>query len=164
MLNINIQDAMNKQIQMELTSAYAYLALSAYFEEQNFGGFAKWMRIQANEELEHAMKFFDYIHDRGGRVSLYTIEQPTVTISSPLQGFEKALSHERKVSASINAIYAQAVKEGDFASQSFLNWFVDEQVEEEKNAEQAVAWLQMAGDNPAALLTLDHQMGQREAE
>jgi ferritin len=162
MLNSAIEQAMNNQIQMELKSAYAYLAMASCFEERNLEGFAKWMRLQANEELEHAMKFFDYIHDRGGRVQLQTIESPGELNPSPLGAFELALHHEQRVSASINKIYELAVAESDFASQSFLNWFVDEQVEEEKNAETAVAKLKMAGDDPAALLMLDHEFGKRE--
>lgn len=162
MLNAAIEQAMNNQIQLELKSAYAYLAMSSCFEERNLEGFARWMRRQAEEELEHAMKFFDYLHDRGGRVKLQTIEQPGGPIVSPLAAFETALHHEQRVTGSINSIYALAVQENDFASQSFLNWFVDEQVEEEKNAEYAIEQLKMAGDNQAALLMLDREFGKRE--
>ena len=162
MQNSSVQDAMNEQIKLELTSAYAYLAMSACFEEQNLPGFAKWMRLQAQEELEHAMKFFDFIHNRGGHVALQAIDQPRAQYESALAAFETAFHHEQRVSEAINTIYALAVRENDFASQSFLNWFVDEQVEEEKNAASAIEQLRMAGDNPAALLMLDREFGQRE--
>ena len=162
MQNSSVQDAMNEQIKLELTSAYAYLAMSACFEEQNLPGFAKWMRLQAEEELEHAMKFFDFIHNRGGHVALQAIDQPRAQYESALAAFETAFHHEQRVSEAINTIYALAVCENDFASQSFLNWFVDEQVEEEKNAASAIEQLRMAGDNPAALLMLDREFGQRE--
>lgn len=162
MQNSSVQDAMNEQIKLELTSAYAYLAMSACFEEQNLPGFAKWMRLQAEEELEHAMKFFDFIHNRGGHVALQAIDQPRAQYESALAAFETAFHHEQRVSEAINTIYALAVRENDFASQSFLNWFVDEQVEEEKNAASAIEQLRMAGDNPAALLMLDREFGQRE--
>lgn len=162
MPNSSVQDAMNEQIKMELTSAYAYLAMSACFEEQNLSGFARWMRLQAEEELEHAMKFFGFIHDRGGRVALQALDQPKAQYESALAAFETALHHEQRVSAAINAIYTLAVRENDFASQSFLDWFVDEQVEEEKNAAFAIEQLRMAGDNPAALLMLDREFGKRE--
>lgn len=162
MQNSSVQEAMNDQIKLELTSAYAYLAMSACFEEQGWTGFAKWMRLQAEEELEHAMKFFDFIHDRGGRVALQGIDQPQAQYESALAAFETAFHHEQRVSEAINAIYALAVRENDFASQSFLNWFVDEQVEEEKNAASAIEQLRRAGDNPAALLMLDREFGRRE--
>ena len=162
MKNSTVQEAMNDQIKLELTSAYAYLAMSACFDEQGLTGFAKWMRLQAEEELEHAMKFFDFIHDRGGRVALQAIDQPQAQYESALAAFESAFHHEQRVSEAINGIYSLAVRENDFASQSFLNWFVDEQVEEEKNAASAIEQLRMAGDNPAALLMLDREFGRRD--
>jgi ferritin len=156
-----VSKAMNDQIQAELYSAYLYLAMSAHFEAENMPGFAHWMQLQANEEMEHAMKFYGFIQDRGGRVVLQAIQQPQTTFDSPLSIFEQAYAHEQKVTALINSIYDVARQENDYASQTFLNWFVDEQVEEEKNASQIVDTLRMVGDSPAALFMLDRQLGAR---
>lgn len=164
MLSPSIQDLMNSQIQHELYSAYLYLAMSTYLEAQNLPGAAKWMRSQSGEEVEHAMKFVDHIHDRGGRVMLQAIDQPPSEFGSLLDAFQAALAHEQKVTGLIHGIYAQAVQENDFASQSFLRWFVDEQVEEERSAGDVVAKLERIGDNPAALFVLDTQLGRRAEE
>ncbi|MGW8249782.1 MAG: ferritin [Anaerolineales bacterium] len=161
MLNKKVQDAINEQIKNELYSAYIYLAMSAYFEEQNLLGMAKWMRLQSNEEVEHAMKFFDYIFDRGGRVALEAIEQPPFEWTAPLAAFEQAYAHEQKVTGMINGIYDTAVKENDYPTQVMLHWFIDEQVEEEKNASDIVEQLKRIGENASALLMLDRQLGQR---
>lgn len=164
MLNKNVQDAINEQIKNELFSAYIYLAMSAYFEDQNLSGMARWMRMQSNEEMEHAMKFFDYIYDRGGRVTLKAIDQPPFEWKSPLAAFEQAYEHEQKVSGMINAIYELAIKENDYPTQVMLHWFIDEQVEEEKNASGIVEQLKLVGDHTGPLLMLDHQLGQRVEE
>lgn len=164
MLNKNVQDAINEQIKNELFSAYIYLAMSAYFEDQNLSGMASWMRMQSNEEMEHAMKFFDYIYDRGGRVTLKAIDQPPFEWKSPLAAFEQAYEHEQKVSGMINAIYELAIKENDYPTQVMLHWFIDEQVEEEKNASGIVEQLKLVGDHTGPLLMLDHQLGQRVEE
>jgi len=161
MLKKSLQDAMNSQIKHELYSAYFYLSMSAYFEANNLPGSARWMRLQAQEEQGHAMKFFDYIHDRGGQVVLQAIDQPPSDFKSPLDVFERTLAHEQKVTGLINSLYELAVNEKDFASQSFLQWFVDEQVEEEKNATQIVEMLRMIGDHKGNLLMLDHRLGER---
>lgn len=161
MLKKSLQDAMNSQIKHELYSAYFYLSMSAYFEANNLPGSARWMRLQAQEEQGHAMKFFDYIHDRGGQVVLQAIDQPPSDFKSPLDVFERTLAHEQKVTGLINSLYELAVKENDYASQSFLQWFVDEQVEEEKNATQIVEMLRMVGDHKGNLLMLDHRLGER---
>lgn len=161
MLKKSLLDAMNSQIKHELYSAYFYLSMSAYFEASNLPGSARWMRLQAQEEQGHAMKFFDYIHDRGGQVVLQAIDQPPSDFKSPLDVFERTLAHEQKVTGLINSLYELAVKENDYASQSFLQWFVDEQVEEEKNATQIVEMLRMVGDHKGNLLMLDHRLGER---
>jgi ferritin len=163
MLSPTLQAAMNDQITNEMFASNQYLAMSAYFEDLSLPGFAQWMRMQAEEEREHAMKFYDFIHDRTGQVRLQGIDPPLVEFASPLDVFEKALEHEQRVSRQINAIYALAVRENDFASQAFLNWFVTEQVEEEKNAHQLVDTLRMVGDRGDALVMLDRELGARRA-
>lgn len=164
MLNEKIQAAMNEQINAELHSAYVYLAMAAYFEAENFAGMAKWMRMQADEELAHAMKFFDFINERGGRVLLNPIDGVPSEWDSPLAVFENAYQHERKVTALIHGLVDLALEERDHASNSFLQWFVDEQVEEEASADAIVQKLRLAGDSPQALLFLDAQIGQRQPE
>src|SRR5215204_2439320 len=164
MLGKTIQDAINEQIKNELYSAYQYLAMAAYCESVNLSGFAHWMRTQSQEETEHAMKFYDFILDRNGRVVLQAIEQPVVEFGSPLEVFERALEHEREVTAMINNLYGLAVRENDYASHTFLQWFVTEQVEEEKNAGDVVETLRMIGDKSEALFLLDRELGQRRAE
>jgi len=164
MLAKSVQDKMNDQIKHELYSAYFYLSMAAYLESSSLPGAARWMRVQAQEELGHAMKFFEHIHDRGGRVTLQAIDQPPTQFNGLLDVFEKVLEHERKVTGLINDLYALAVQEKDYASQTFLQWFVDEQVEEEKNAELIVQQLKMIGDHRSALFMLDRHLGERGAE
>lgn len=161
MLNPAVEQALNNQIQKEFHSAYIYLSMSAYFEAENLPGAAHWMRHQAEEEQEHAMKIFDFIHDRGGRVTLQAIDAPPATFASPLAVFEAAYAHEQKVTKSIHDLYALAVKEGDYPTHVMLQWFIDEQVEEEKNASAIVAQLHMVGDSPAALFMIDRQLAAR---
>jgi ferritin len=163
MLSKTIQDAMNEQIKNELYSAYLYLSMSAYCEAANLSGFAHWMRLQAQEEEIHAMKFFDFIHERGGRVVLQAIDQPPAEFQSPLDVFKETLEHEQKVTALINNLYTLAVQEKDYASQAFLQWFVTEQVEEEASASQVLETLKMIGDQSHALLMLDRELGGRGA-
>lgn len=160
-LSDKVLAAMNKQINAEIHSAYIYLSMAAYFEAEGFSGMAHWMRHQSEEEVEHAMKFFDYIHERRGRVILEPIAAVPTEWESPLAVFEAALAHEEKVSAMIFDIVNLAVADKDHASVSFLNWFVDEQVEEEASADAIVTKLKIAGNTPQALLFLDAQLGQR---
>src|ERR687895_2828991 len=159
-----IQDAMNEQMKNEFYAAYQYLSMAAYCESENLPGFAHRMTAQAREETEHAMKFYDFILDRNGRVVLQEIEGPVVEFGSPLEVFEQALEHEQKVTAMINDLYGLAVTENDYASQTFLQWFVTEQVEEEKNAGDVVETLKMVGDKSEALFLLDRELGQRRVE
>jgi ferritin len=163
-LTSDIQEALNNQINMEFASAYTYLSIAAYFEGRSLNGFGHWMRLQYEEENAHAMKFYNFVQDRGGRVVLEAIGQPTADFASPLDAFEQSLAHERKVTASINEIYGLALQKKDYATVAFLKWFVDEQVEEEKNASEMVDRLKLAGDNPNALLLLDSQAGARSPE
>ncbi len=160
-LNAVLVNRINAQIKHELYSAYLYLSMSAYCETLNLGGFANWMRKQSAEEVEHAMKFFAYVNDRGGRVVLHAIEQPPVDFGTPLEVFQAVLEHEQKVTALIHELYALAVAEKDYAAQVMLHWFIDEQVEEEKNATDIVAQLEMIGGHANGLLMLDHQLGAR---
>ncbi|MDX6381136.1 MAG: ferritin [Rubrobacteraceae bacterium] len=161
MLGKAVQDAMNEQIKNELYSAYQYLSMAAYCESVNLPGFAQWMRAQSREETGHAMKFYDFILDRNSRVVLQAIEGPVVEFGSPLEVFEQALQHEQEVTAMINDLYGLAVRENDYASQTFLQWFVTEQVEEEKNAGDVVETLRMIGDKSESLFLLDRELGRR---
>ena len=164
MLNKAMQDAINEQIKNELYSSYLYLAMAAHFESTNLPGFAHWMKIQATEEVKHAMKFFEYVYERGGKVTLKAIDQPPSDFKSPLEIFKAASKHEQKVTAMIHKLYEIALKENDYPSQVMLQWFIREQVEEEKNAEGIVEQLKMAGDSSAALLMADRQFAMRKAD
>ena len=159
-----VQDAINEQIKNELYSGYIYLAMAAHFESESLTGFASWMRLQAREEVTHGMKLFDYLTDRGGKVVLQAIQAPPTELGSPLSIFQTAYQHEQKVTAMIHGLYALAVAENDYATQVMLNWFVNEQVEEEKNAAEIVAKLEMIGEGRPSLLMLDHRLGKRGAE
>src|SRR5918999_4135649 len=156
-----IQDAMNEQMKNEFYAAYQYLSMAAYCESENLPGFAHWMRAQAREETAHAMKFYDFVLDRNGRVVLQGIDGPVVEFGSPLEVFEQALEHEKKVTAMIHDLYGLAVRGNDYASQTFLQWFVTEQVEEEKNAGDVVETLKMVGDKSEALFLLDRELSRR---
>ena len=164
MLSQAVQDAINDQIHHEFHSAYVYLSMSAYLESANFTGFAKWMRIQAKEEVMHAMKLFDFVNDRNGRVVLKTLEQPQTEWKSVLDVFDHALKHEQKVTSMIHQLYALATKENDYATQVALTWFINEQVEEEATATSVVDRLKIANNDGAALLILDNQLGSRQDE
>jgi ferritin len=156
-----IKEAMAEQIKHELYSSYLYLSMAGSFEVANLTGFAHWMRQQSREELEHAMRFFDYLLDRGERVALRAIEAPPYAVRSPLDIFEQALEHEKEITSHINALYELAVRENDLPAQVMLNWFVSEQVEEEKSATEIAERLRMAGEDSAALILLDSELGSR---
>ena len=164
MLSKAVQDAINDQINKELYSSYLYLAMSAHFESVNLPGLAKWTRVQAQEELGHAMKFYDYIIDRSGRVNFQTVEKPTSEWKTSFEVFSQVYEHEQKVTASIYKVYEVALKENDYATQGMLQWFISEQVEEEKNASEIVAQLEMIEAHDTAILMLDHQLGKRGGE
>ena len=164
MLSQALEKAINDQIKNELYSAYLYLAMSAYLETIHLSGAARWMRQQSREEASHAMKLFDFVLGREGRVVLQAIEQPPAQFKSMLDVFQQALEHERQVTAMIHGLYDLATKERDYPTQVMLQWFIEEQVEEERSAGDVVEQLKMVGDQPAALLFLDKQLGAREAE
>lgn len=161
MLTEKMESALNVQHNAELYSGYLYLSMSAYFQSINLDGFANWMRVQAQEELVHAMKFYDFINGREGRVTLTGIEGPPTEWDSPLAVFEAAYAHEQKVSGLINDLVDLALEERDHATQIFLQWFVTEQVEEEDSANQVIQEIKLMGDASGGLFMLDRELGQR---
>ncbi len=162
MLSKTIQDAINTQIQKEFESAYLYLAMAAHYEAQSLPGFASWMRKQFEEEQGHAFRFYEYVNDQRGRVTLLPIAKPPAEFGQPVEVFQQVLEHEQKVTASIKAIYELALKEGDQATQVALQWFITEQVEEEKAAADLIDQLKMA-DQPFGILFMDkHVLGARK--
>lgn len=161
MISDRMQEAMNQQIVAETYSAYLYLSMAAYFESVNLEGFASWMKCQAQEELTHAMKFYHFIAERGGRIKLGAIDGPPTEWASPLAAFEDAYNHERKVTEMINNLVNIAIEEKDHASNAFLQWFVTEQVEEEASADGVVQQLKLAGDRGGGMFMLNKELGQR---
>lgn len=162
-LDPKIEAALNKQINQEMAAAYNYFAMASYFEHNNLKGFASWMLQQRTEELTHAMRIYDYMHDRGGKVEFAAVEKPVTHFDSVEAVFEKALEQERANTAVINETYGLAVELKDYATQSQMQWFVDEQVEEEATVGEALSMVQLAGENRSALLVLNEQFGTRGA-
>lgn len=162
MLSKNLQNAINNQIHSEIYSSYLYMAMAAYADSKNFKGIAKWFKVQANEEWMHAMKFYDFMVDRGATVIFKAIEQPPADFKSILHAFEATLEHEKKVTASINKLYELAMKENDYPTQVMLHWFIDEQVEEEANASEIIEKIKLIGEKSGSILWLDHELGKRE--
>ncbi|HSR31652.1 MAG TPA: ferritin [Anaerolineae bacterium] len=160
-LSRKMQDALNEQIKEEMASAYIYLSMAAYCESINLPGFAHWMQNQSQEELSHAMKLYEYIHDRGGRVVFQALEQPPAEFDGPIGVFEKTLAHEQYITGRIHNLYAMAAGENDYASLGILQWFVNEQVEEEKTAGDILNLLKMVGDKGQGLIILDRQLASR---
>jgi ferritin len=156
-----MQKAINEQINKEFYSSYLYLSMAAYFENKNLPGFAKWMQVQAGEEREHGMKFFEHLVDRGGKVELAPIAGPATEWKTNMEVFQQVQEHEAAVTASINALYELALKEKDYPAQVLLQWFITEQVEEEKNAADIVQTLEMIDAKGTAVLMLDHELGHR---
>ncbi|MGD9052416.1 MAG: ferritin [Desulfobacterales bacterium] len=161
MLTDKMQKALNGQMNAELYSSYLYLSMNAYFKSVNLDGFANWMYYQAQEELEHAMKFYDFICQRGGRVQLAQIEAPPSVWNSPLAVFEDTLAHEQKVTGLINDLVEIANEERDHASQIFLQWFVSEQVEEEDSVGGVLEQLKLMGEAKGGLFMMDREMAKR---
>ncbi len=154
----NIEDAFNLHLNAEFYSFYLYLSMANYFEAQNLGGMAHWMRVQSEEERSHAMKFVDFINDRSGRVMLQQIDQPRTDWNSALEAFEDAYSHEQLISGKIDELVELANQHHDHAAHQFLQWFVSEQVEEEATSLGIVEQLRRVGDNPVGLLMIDQQL------
>jgi ferritin len=164
MISKTMEQAINEQINKELYSSYLYLSMAAYFEGKNLPGFATWMHVQADEEREHGMKFFEYLVDRGANVELKPIAGPATVWKTSLDAFKQVQEHEAFVTASINALYEQALKEKDYPTQVLLQWFITEQVEEEKNAAEIVQQIELIDAKGTAVLMLDHQLGKRGKE
>lgn len=160
-MNKKIEAAFNEHLNAELYSSYLYLSMANYFIAKNLEGMAHWMRIQTEEERLHGLKFVDFINNRGGRVVLTQIATPTVEWDNPLAAFQEAYQHELLISGKINALVNLAVKEADHAANMFLQWFVNEQVEEEANALRIVERLKLIGDNGPGLIMVDDQLAQR---
>jgi len=162
MINGKIEKAINEQINAELYSSYLYLSMAAYFESINRNGFAHWMENQAQEEVKHAMKFYKYVYEKGGRVILKAIDSPQAEWNSLLHAFEDAYNHETKVTGLIHDLVNLARAEKDIATENFLMWYVEEQVEEEASVDEFVQKLKMVKDSPNGLFMLDREAGQRE--
>jgi len=158
-----VQAALNQQINRELASAYVYLAMSSWADEQNLNGAAKWLRIQWEEELVHATKLVDYIAERGGRIKLTAIEEPPDKYADLLDVFRNVLRHEEEVTSAINELYDLAAKEKDYATQTLLDWYVNEQVEEENAPMEIISMLELASDSPSGLLIVDRQLAERSS-
>ena len=164
MLSEKMQEAINGQLNAELYSSYLYLSMNAYFKSINLDGFANWMHYQAQEELTHAMKFYDFINQRGGRVNLLQIEAPPTQWNSPLAVFEATLEHEQKVTGLINELVELALTEHDHASNIFLQWFVSEQVEEEESVTGVLEQLKLMGEAKGGLFMIDRELAKRSPE
>lgn len=161
MLSKTIENGMNDQFNFEIYSANIYMSMASYFDAMNLTGFANWMKIQYQEEIFHAMKFYGHINERGSRVVMSGIDPPPTQWDSPLAAFENALHHERIVTGRINDLVSLSIKEKDHASTNFLQWYVAEQVEEESNVDGVIQKLKLAADAPGALFMLDVELGQR---
>jgi ferritin len=164
MLSERMLGALNEQINAELSSAYQYLAMAAFFESINLEGSAEWMKRQSREEVEHAMKIFEFIHDRDGRVSLGAVAQPQGHFDSPLAVWEAVLKQEEGVTARIHALYGMAVEEKDYATEVMLQWFVNEQVEEEKQVKIILTQVRMIGVSSSAIFFVDRHLGKDAAK
>ncbi len=161
MISKTMQDAINNQINAEMFSSNLYLSMSAFCDSANLKGMAHWLRVQAQEELGHALKFFDYMNTRDGRAMIQAVAQPAADFKSPREVFEQTLEHERKVTGLIHKLYEQAVAENDYATQLLLQWYINEQVEEEANATEIVEKFKMIGESSNAIFMLDHELGHR---
>ncbi len=161
MIGKKMEEALNEQVNAEFYSAYLYLSMEAYFESVNLPGSANWMRAQIQEELMHAMKIYDYLNERGGRVLLKSIAKPPTKWQSPSAAFEAAYKHEQKVTGLINDLVNLAIEEKDHATNTFLQWFVNEQVEEESSVNEVVQKLKMIDSAPGGQFLIDRELGQR---
>lgn len=164
MISAKMQAALNEQINKEFYSAYLYLAMSAIFTEKNLPGIAKWLYMQFEEEQEHALKLYQHLLERGGKVELKPIDAPKFSYSTPLAAFKQVAEHEAHVTASIYSVYEVALAEKDYPAQVMLQWFISEQVEEEANAAEIVANMERIEAHDTAVLMLDHRMGKRSED
>ena len=159
-----IEKAINEQIQAEFQSAYLYLAMSAQFNEMGLAGFAHWLRLQWEEETEHALKLYDFLISRDGSITLGKIDKPKISFESPLEAFEQVLAHEQYITGRINDLYDLATTHRDYPLQTLLHWFIDEQVEEEDSARAVIDTLRLIGDTGSNLFLLDRELGARPSE
>ena len=164
MLKESIEAKLNDQLNKELYSAYLYLSMASYFESISLKGFANWMKVQAQEELTHVAKLFDYINDRNGRVRLGPVDEPPAEWDSPIAVMQNAYEHECWVSERINECVSLALSENDHSTNTFLQWFVAEQVEEEAMADEIVQKLKLIGDNSSGLFLMDNELGGRSPD
>lgn len=161
MIGEKLANAINDQIRNELESYYVYLSMAAYFHATSLNGMAHWMRCQAHEEMIHAMKFFDHIDDRGGKITLQNLKQIKTEWNSPLEAFQDAYAHEQFISEKIRDLTTIAREEREYSSEPLLSWFLDEQVEEEATVSSITDQMEMVGDDKTAILMLDRELGQR---
>lgn len=161
MISKKMLNELNKQINKEMYSAYLYMSMSAHSEQRGLKGFANWFMVQYKEEMEHAMKIYNYINDQGGQVKLMGIEEPPAVFESPLDMFEKTLKHEKFITKSINDLVDVAIKEKDHATKIFLQWFVTEQIEEESNDNDILSQLNLIGESGNGLRMLDKELSTR---
>ena len=161
MLSKKMEEALNGQINKEMYSAYLYMSMSAHSTNVGLPGFANWFMVQYHEEMEHAMKIYDYVNDQGGKVKLKAIDEPLSTFKDVMDMFQKTLKHEQFITKSINELVDLAIKEKDHATQIFLQWFVTEQIEEEGNDNDIIAKLKLAGDKGNGLFIIDKEIGAR---
>ncbi len=164
MISQKMVDSLNGQVAAELFSSNLYLSMAAYFDAANLKGFSHWMKVQAGEELKHAMKIFEHVMDRSGKARIEALEEPPFSWDSPMAAVEAAYAHEVSVTGMVNSLVAQAMAESDNATFNMLQWFVGEQVEEEKQADELTKRLRMAGDKPVGLLVIDAELAQRKAD
>jgi ferritin len=162
MINKKMNDAFNKQINEEVYSSYLYLSMASHFDSLGLTGFSRWMKLQAQEEMFHAMKFYNHIVERGGKVELLAISEPGKTWNSALKVFEASLEHEKHITSCINKLMDLSLKENDYASRSMLQWFVDEQVEEEASFTEVLDKLKLIGDKGHMLYMIDKELSARQ--
>jgi len=156
-----MEKALNDQVKNEMYSAYLYLSMAMYFQSKNLSGLASWMQVQMQEEMFHAEKFRAYINDRGGKVILQALEQPPSDFGSPVNAFEETLKHEKFITSKINDLVKLSLDENDHATGAMLQWFVNEQVEEEATADEILQQLKLIGDNGYGIIMMDRELGQR---
>ncbi len=163
MISEDLEKAINDQINLEFTASYHYLGMAAHFETKNLDGFASWMQVQHDEEIQHGMRLYRYLLDRGGKIALESIEKPAATFSSIISVFETALEMEQSNTRAINELYELATRLNDHATKSHLQWFIDEQVEEEKSIEDILGLLNLSDGDTSALLLLNDKLGARSS-